>query len=282
MTFPIVSDYGSRLDHTTLPDGTKGKLLVVDDTRLWFDPISAVASAARLNMLAWFPGAPSAKVAEKLVRRIGREGHLLPSLTAICIALLGELYTTTSSAGSPQVRKRLQYQALGRLVCLDLGMYTFNMCIMITIAPYQVPGISELLGNTVPGYFVHRELRKTGSLVKLHTERKRISALRHPALQRAVVHLDHAIGDDEVKDIVAFMQEIAERPVVDPSLEVELACTAAMHNCVHLEKILNSREWESYPDSPTIGFDLDPGQEVNWDDIPEVPRSAFARRRFAS
>lgn len=330
MTSPIVSDYGSRLDHTTLPDGTKGKLLVVDDTRLWFDPISALASAAPLNMLAWFPGAPSAKVAEKLVRRIGREGHLLPSLTAICIALLGELYTATSSAGSPQVRKRLQYRTSpisdfgiakgsvlvpecdrllyqklsdgsyvtgqdpdehywlyfttirGEEVILDLGMYTFNMCIMIAIAPYQVPGISELLGNTVPGYFVHRELRKTGSLAKLHTERKRIAALRHPALQRAVVHLDHAIGDDEVKDIVAFMQEIAERPVVDPSLEVELACTAAMHNCVHLEKILNSREWESYPDSPTIGFDLDPGQEVNWDDIPEVPRSGFARRRFAS
>lgn len=323
---PIVSDYGSRLEYTTLQDGRKGKILVVDNKKLWNDPSALGNPGAPLNLSAWFPGAPS-KVAEKLMRRIGREGHLLPALTAICVALLGELYTTTSSAGSSQVRKRLQYRTSpiadfgiakgsvrvpeydrliyqklsdgsyimgqdpdehywlyfttirGEEVILDLGMYTFNMCIMIAIEPYSVPTTSHWLGNSVPGYFLHREIRKTGPHLKLHTERKRISALRHPALQRAVVHLDHAIDDDEVKDIVSFMQEIAERPVVDPSLEVELACTAAMDNCVHLARVLDNREWESYPDSPTIGFDLDPGQEVNWDDIPEVPRRGFARRQ---
>jgi hypothetical protein len=52
-------------------------------------------------------------VRSKLFRRIVREGYVLPILTAVCIALLAEIYTTTSGSSavgdSKQRRARLRY-----------------------------------------------------------------------------------------------------------------------------------------------------------------------------
>lgn len=54
-------------------------------------------------------------VRSKLFRRIFREGYVLPILTAVCIALLAEMYTTTSGSSavgnSKQRRARLRYMS---------------------------------------------------------------------------------------------------------------------------------------------------------------------------
>ena len=62
----------------------------------------------------WWPTA-TPTIRSKLSRRIIREGYVLPILTAVCIALLAEMYTTTSGTSalgnSKQRRVRLGYMS---------------------------------------------------------------------------------------------------------------------------------------------------------------------------
>lgn len=205
LSSPIVSDPNPTLTHTVLPDGREGKVLIVDDTKSWPDP-SQPESA---SLLEWAPRAASLNIVTKLLHRIARERHLLPILTGICVAILGEMYTTTSTSGSSQIRKCLQYRTSpiadfgiakgsvlvpesdrlmykklsdgsyvqgqgpgshywlyfttirGEEIILELGTYTFNMCIMVGIDSYDIlPQIREQLGNTVPGYYVNRDTKE--------------------------------------------------------------------------------------------------------------------------
>ncbi|EKM49615.1 uncharacterized protein PHACADRAFT_106338, partial [Phanerochaete carnosa HHB-10118-sp] len=96
----VVNDINPSLVPSLLPNGALAKLLEIDDIeqKLFMDPLD------------WAPLAQSRPVAAKMMQRIMREGHLLPILTALCVSLLGEMYTTTSVYGSNLVRKRLQYR----------------------------------------------------------------------------------------------------------------------------------------------------------------------------
>jgi hypothetical protein len=75
----------------------------------------------------WWPSAASPKVRFKMLRRIMRDGFLLPLLTSVCVALLAEMYTTTatsakdSSDGKEMRRVRLQY---GSAPIADFGIVT--------------------------------------------------------------------------------------------------------------------------------------------------------------
>lgn len=57
----------------------------------------------------WWPTAPNPNTLHKLARRIIREGFVLPILTAICVSILSEVYTTTSRRGTTERRTRLRY-----------------------------------------------------------------------------------------------------------------------------------------------------------------------------
>lgn len=58
----------------------------------------------------WWPTGTTAKIRHKLMRRIVNEGLVLPINLAVCIALLSEMYTTTSSKSTPGKRRvRLSY-----------------------------------------------------------------------------------------------------------------------------------------------------------------------------
>ncbi len=61
----------------------------------------------------WWPNAPAEKARRRLLMRIMREGEVLPIVTAVCIALLSTMYTTTSSRATKesQRRVRLQYKS---------------------------------------------------------------------------------------------------------------------------------------------------------------------------
>lgn len=84
-----------------LPDGTASKVVSLGRTL----PMEEMGGPK------WWPGAPSEKARRKLFARIGREGEVLPIVTAVCISLLSSIYTTTSSKGSKQRRVRLQYKS---------------------------------------------------------------------------------------------------------------------------------------------------------------------------
>ncbi|KAI0059630.1 hypothetical protein BV25DRAFT_1889624 [Artomyces pyxidatus] len=58
---------------------------------------------------SWWPSAPNDYVRNKLWLRIIREGHLLPILSALCFALVSEIYTTTSQGKRGTPRLRLRY-----------------------------------------------------------------------------------------------------------------------------------------------------------------------------
>lgn len=85
-------------------DGWAGKPVILGE------PISSSPGTEE-----WWPTSISPMVRCKLLRRILREGYVLPILTAVCIAVLAEIYTTTSGSSaagnSEQRRARLRYKS---------------------------------------------------------------------------------------------------------------------------------------------------------------------------
>ncbi|KIP08968.1 hypothetical protein PHLGIDRAFT_355206 [Phlebiopsis gigantea 11061_1 CR5-6] len=103
---PIVNDVNpTTSEPVKLPDGWEAKLVVVNDTKAWRDHDDLDSGHPK----DWWPMAESVPVAMKLMYRIMREGYVLPSLTAIALAILAEVYTTTTGAGSTARRIRFRY-----------------------------------------------------------------------------------------------------------------------------------------------------------------------------
>ncbi|GJE91781.1 zinc finger MYND domain-containing protein [Phanerochaete sordida] len=100
VTSQVVSEPNPSLVPSQLPSGLQAKLLEVDDTR----------TSLFTDLFQWAPLAQSEPVARKMMQRIMRQGNALPLLTALCVALLGEMYTTTSGRNTGGVRTRLQYR----------------------------------------------------------------------------------------------------------------------------------------------------------------------------
>lgn len=91
----------------TLPNGWDSKLLLLDDTN---DP-QKVNPADPTDPENWWPKAPHRQTRAKLLKRVIREGYVLPIVVSLGLALLGEMYTTTSAAGSTERRTRLKYRS---------------------------------------------------------------------------------------------------------------------------------------------------------------------------
>lgn len=69
----------------TLPNGVSTNFVLLGDPI----PLEKVGSSE------WWPSAISEKMRRKLFMRIVREGHVVPILLSICVALMAEMYTTT-------------------------------------------------------------------------------------------------------------------------------------------------------------------------------------------
>ena len=87
---------------------------------------------------AWWPLYPSIIDARRLRDRITREGNTLLINTAICIALLAELYTTTSDAGAK--RQDWQFDHRTRLTVRSCPIADFG----IVAGSVSGPGIGRL------------------------------------------------------------------------------------------------------------------------------------------
>ncbi|KAJ6611396.1 hypothetical protein B0H10DRAFT_2165830 [Mycena sp. CBHHK59/15] len=265
------------------PDGSAANLILLGD------PISL---PHEMMSWKWWPTAATDKVRGKMGRRILREGYALPIATAICVALLAEIYTTTAvSAEASSDKKlwrrvRLKYKTSpvsdfgivtgsadfirgqdpddhywiyfttikGEDVLLDCAMFTFNLCLMIHAAPYLCEGMPPL--DFAPAFFRERVLDR--STPELHTERKRMSVLRNESLHRAVVRSLDGFHDPDVDAISSFMASLAGRNVAD--LEVELALKCGMVNCKALATTLETRNWEKWPATPYLAIEADPGE----------------------
>lgn len=106
VVYKITNNPGPSTPTYKRSDGREAKLVIVDDR----GPIHFSLGMA-LNIMEWWPRAQSNTVAGKLQRRIMRTGLVLPVAATIAGALLSEIYTTTSAAGSSKTRIRLKYRS---------------------------------------------------------------------------------------------------------------------------------------------------------------------------
>ncbi|KAI0345880.1 hypothetical protein BDW22DRAFT_1324532 [Trametopsis cervina] len=105
--YKIVNNVNPHVNPIKQPDGWESKLVILDDV------MGPLPMSARLDdfALQWFPGAISAPVASKLMRRIAREGYALSVVTSVCVALLAEMYTTSSGKDTDDYRLRFKYKS---------------------------------------------------------------------------------------------------------------------------------------------------------------------------
>jgi hypothetical protein len=88
------------------PDGSAAKLILLGDEVPLLD----------IGFPAWWPTAISDKVRSKLVRRLIRQGYVLPILMSVCLVLLAVMYTTdavpasASPDGKAKRRIRLRHK----------------------------------------------------------------------------------------------------------------------------------------------------------------------------
>lgn len=100
VTHKIVNSPNPGSHPSAFPDGSSANLVLLGGP----SPLSDSPED-------WWPTGASNKIRAKLRQRFLREGHVLPILTALCMALLGEVYTTTWEEGQPGHRIRLQYRS---------------------------------------------------------------------------------------------------------------------------------------------------------------------------
>lgn len=88
--------------HPVMVDGWAGMPIILGD------PMSFSVRPEE-----WWLSASSPAIRSKLIQRIMREGFVLPIVTAVCVALLAEMYSTTSgsSTNKKQRRIRLRYKS---------------------------------------------------------------------------------------------------------------------------------------------------------------------------
>ncbi|KAJ4496661.1 hypothetical protein C8R41DRAFT_793151 [Lentinula lateritia] len=125
ITRQIINSPNPYVPEMTFPDGTSAKLVKLGkEIGLTVHPV--------LNT-EWWPTALSDQVRGKLVRRFLREGHTLPLISAVLVALLSEMYTSPDGNSSLR-RTRLNYKsspiadfgiAKGRATVTPQDMFAF-------------------------------------------------------------------------------------------------------------------------------------------------------------
>lgn len=296
----IVNAPNPKTPSTAFPDGSWAKLVVLGD------PISV----AHMNSEAWWPQGITPNVRGKLTRRVLREGYVLPIITAVCLALLAEMYTSTSAGDQRHARLRYRSSPIkdfgiakgkaqvtdqdklgyldlaenrifkgqdpddhywiyfttlkGEDVVLDCAMFTFNMCLCIQEAHYMTP----LMGappKLVPAFFGDRPIARNAPA--LQHERKRFSVLRNRDLQTTVESGTPDLLVSDAKRVFTFMERVAGRPCTQ--VEKKLCTELYYHHCGKLRPILAERKWRSYPDTPPMAIEQDPGETDRYDDRDE-------------
>ncbi|KAK0443970.1 uncharacterized protein EV420DRAFT_1575761, partial [Desarmillaria tabescens] len=116
----------------------------------------------------------------------------------------------------------------GEEILLDIGMFTFNFCMMVSATPY-ISDLSDFPGlDYAPAFFRDRPLAK--NVIQLHTERKRL--------------------------IWEFLNDFGEGTT--PSPDERLPIVYTLKNLNVLREVLRKRTWTKWPESPLLAIDSDP------------------------
>ncbi|KAF7298780.1 MYND-type domain-containing protein [Mycena indigotica] len=146
----------------------------------------------------------------------------------------------------------------GETVTLDCGMYTFNMCQMVSTKPYSTHSMLPPELPWVPAFFRERDMDRTTP--DMYVERRRMSVLRNPALQTVVHIAGTATTYDEAQAsiICSFMETLARRKISREEREFVLSLTTQARN--ELKTVLNGRSWASWPKVPATTVEMDPDE----------------------
>ncbi|KAF8520877.1 hypothetical protein BU17DRAFT_46097 [Hysterangium stoloniferum] len=92
-----------------LPDGSCSRIVMLG-------PLNRDAEGKPVDPLHnpsqnWWTTAQSLEVLHKLMRRILREGNVIPTVTGICLAIMVSIYSTTTTENGDSHRKRLRYRS---------------------------------------------------------------------------------------------------------------------------------------------------------------------------
>ena len=159
----------------------------------------------------------------------------------------------------------------GEEIILECGMFPFNMCQVVNTIPYLPPQMptepsADVRVGWAPCHVVERTMRK--NTPSLHTERKRLSMLRHPKLQEAVKSFQaifRDVSDDvplpgpsDFKPFFDYMEELSGRSL--EIVEKNMFAQFSRINCFSMHYVLCGEEWKKFPLEPQLGIEEDPDE----------------------
>ncbi|KAF7987049.1 hypothetical protein HWV62_181 [Athelia sp. TMB] len=293
LSHQIVNNPHPTLPPTEFPDGWAGRPVILGN------PLTTPPGSDE-----WWPSAPTPNVRGKLLRRIMREGSVLPIVTAVCIALLAEMYTTTKKR-----RIRLRYKsspisdfgiAMGsarvtnqdKLAYFRLADGSFDHgqdpdkhywiyfttirgedilldCAMFTFNMcLMVNETGTYLPQLKPiSQFApayFRDRKLNDNSPDLHTERKRMSVLRSQTLHQTVANSVDGFTGADIAVFTSFMQRLSNKKCTVK--ESDLAGTYASLHCGFMRLCIQERRWENWPPTPELAIEQDPGESIGGDD----------------
>lgn len=197
------------------------------------------------NPEAWWPRYPSATDARRLRDRITREGNALLINTAICVALLAELYTTTSDTDAK--RQDWQFHHRTRLTVGSCPVADFG----IMAGSVSGPGIGRLAYyDTVTKSTTYGQDPKEHYWVYFVTIRGEVLYLDcglYNLNPGNVLKADPYVADhltERFTIIPAFLRDSVARKTM-PNIHTERSRTSVLKNTEILEALMrNQREFE--------------------------------------
>ncbi|KAL1745805.1 hypothetical protein HDZ31DRAFT_81683 [Schizophyllum fasciatum] len=142
----------------------------------------------------------------------------------------------------------------GEEVTLDLGMFAFNMCMLVPDVPYRNRHCLPV--QCAPAYFYDREMQR--HVIPLTQEHARASVLRDPALHQAIRHNATEMGGFGVRVVQQFMERIAGKKITRE--EVDLTMKWTVDNMRALGTTLADRDFANFPETPPLSIEADPGE----------------------
>ncbi|KAJ7617523.1 hypothetical protein DFH06DRAFT_1107534 [Mycena polygramma] len=145
----------------------------------------------------------------------------------------------------------------GETILLDCAMYTFNMCVMVDTKPYRSPHLPSV--DWSPAVLRERNLDRHAP--EEVTERTRMSVLRNEEMRSAVVQSQCGFHDEDVELVCDFMETLARRPLTEVEIEFTFPWVTRYYNA--LGKVLETREWATWPAVPELSIEGDPDTVLN-------------------
>ncbi|RDB14838.1 hypothetical protein Hypma_016372 [Hypsizygus marmoreus] len=269
------------------PDGTEAVLVLLGESvPFTVDPA------------AWWPTAISSPVRSKFFRRLQREGYLLSLVLSLCIALLQEVYTTTSAPDGSR-RIRLQYKnspisdfgiLKGAASVTNQDQLAYFNLSDLTFRAGQDPKehywlyFKTLSGQEITldcgmftfnfGLVVHGA--PYGDSIPLPIPPATAPAfVFDPVTARTTPHiaearerfsvlrdagLQQALSGPEIdwSAVYDFMDRVAGGAC--PDIEKDLVKVWSRDNARALQKVFQRRAWTRWPAEPAVDIEADPGE----------------------